>query len=311
MNNQVPQLSFETWLRRLHPSPLWASQSQRSGESSTSIDFKPVPVSIQHWDEFPRWMIMWRGEMLQRGLGSGLFEELAQPRTRHYTRGMLFGDHLRHEGDTTRSLHEYFNMVNDFNLSFYQLLEPDLPPIPPYTDVITAPTVSLNVVSKADMVITDGSYEMKKVGLGEIKPPWVVQRGGIVNFMNRLPISHFGVQFIAHFTNKDHKDPAILNVGKAVTEIYSDLLTDGLSLGFLATIDSLIVCFIPPEDRTCLKVYFHPIYRQERPWEFMPGMPTVQVSLMTLAWMGKTQFSGHQKHPGSRIWGNTIGGKLY
>ena len=82
------------------------------------------------------------------------------------------------------------------------------------------------------------------------------------------------------------------------------MITDGLSIGFLATSDTITYCCIPPEDRTCLKICSHRIFRGECPWETRPQQFSVQVGLATLAWIAKRQYSAmHPRPRGLKVWG--------
>ena len=82
------------------------------------------------------------------------------------------------------------------------------------------------------------------------------------------------------------------------------MITDGLSIGFLATSDSITYCFIPPENRTCLKIFSQRILRAECPWEMGPQLFTVQGGLATLAWIAKRQYSNMYPRPeGLKVWG--------
>jgi hypothetical protein len=288
------QLTFEGWCSRLHPSPIIAPAEDRSGLSSTDVSHRHIPVSIDYWSEFRQWVEAWKAEMIGYGLGTSRFLNYAGARTRAYTVGDLFPEVIRGEEDARRSLHEFYKVVNCFNYDYYQFLQPGLPGIFPYTEVYALPVVALGVRSSPDICITDGSLNMLTVGLGEVKAPWVLTRQALTEFMGRLPIRHFGEQFVA--VTRNLPDDSV-RVGKALTQIYSDLLTEGLSLGFLATTDSIIYCYIPPEDRSRLKISLHRAYRADRAWEFEPGRFTVQTGLSTLAWLAKTRFSQRRQHP--------------
>jgi hypothetical protein len=214
---------------------------------------------------------------------------------------MLMADVIHGEEDARHSLRHFYDMVNHFHLDYHQFLEPGTPPPLPSTQVYSLPVAALGVISNPDVVITNGQPEMTKVGFGEVKPSWVVTRNKISEFMGRLPFTNFGEQFIA----VPGQEQETLMVGRALTQIYSDLITDGLSVGFLATTEAVIYCFIPPEDRTCVNIFFHRIYRVERPWEFEPHRFTVQVGLATLAWIAKTRYSAIYLRPyRPKVWGN-------
>ena len=98
--------------------------------------------------------------------------------------------------------------------------------------------------------------------------------------MNRLRIDHFGSQFIAVTGTEDQQ----WNVGKGLTQIYHYLISDGLTLGFLATTDDFIFCQINQMDRKELQIC-HLIGRADMPRVVAPC--TVQAGLATLAWMGQ------------------------
>jgi hypothetical protein len=239
--------------------------------------------------------------MHSRGLGGSRFDAFAKIHTRFYTTSMLMADVIRGEEDARNSLRHFYDMVNHFNLDYYQFLEPGAPPALPSTQVYSLPVTALGVISNLDVVITNGQPVMTKVGLGEVKPSWVVTRANVSDFMGRLPFTHFGEQFIA----VPGQEQETLMVGRALTQIYGDMITDGLSIGFLATTDVIIYCLIPPEDRTSVYLYSHRVYREDRPWEIDPTRFTVQVGLATLAWIAKTRYSTlHPRPHRQKVWGS-------
>ena len=245
-----------------------------------------------------------RYDMIQRGLGGHRFPALARMYTQEYTTGRLLPCIIRDETDASRSLSTFFDIVNYFNHDFYRYLEPDLPLPEPDTQIYARPLVTFGVTSFPDIVITDGSVDMNEVGLGEIKPPWVVTFASMSNFMGRLPFANFGEEFVAAPDQTDE----ILRFGRTLTQIYSDLLTDRLSLGFLATTEGIVYCYVPAEERTRLNIFLQQIYCVEQAWMFEPGRFTAQVGLATLAWMAKTFFARKQsRRPKMAIWGTHDG----
>ena len=106
-------------------------------------------------------------------LGSNNF---AGGRTGNYTVGELFTEVIRGGEDARRSMHDFYKMVNAFNLDYRRIIERnDRRPLYPHNEVYALPVAALNVFSSPDAVITDGSIDMNKVGLGEVKPPWIVR----------------------------------------------------------------------------------------------------------------------------------------
>jgi len=197
---------------------------------------------------------------------------------------------IRRETDTEVSLRiHFFDAVDSFNVEAHYLLDPYEPVISPQIQVIAGSTIGMGVVSRPDAVICDGTSNETKVGLGEFKPPWVVKTSAIQSFMNRLPFTHFGNQFIA-ITRREEEQR---NVGKGLTQLYHDLITDHLTLGFLATTDDFIFCQINPLDRTELQVCHLRVERADRP--SVGALCTVQKGLATLAWLGRKPVFGEDK----------------
>jgi hypothetical protein len=97
-------------------------------------------------------------------------------------------------------------------------------------------------------------------------------------------------------------------MGKAIVQTYSDMITDGRTVGFLATTDRIVYCYIPPENRTHMSIYVNTCYREERGWG--PVQFTVaarrwspQVGLATLAWLARTYYANYQPKPdGLKVW---------
>ena len=197
---------------------------------------------------------------------------------------------------TTSLFYDFFNTVNDFNYDLQHILHAGEPPVSESVRVIATPTAGLGVFSHPDQVITDGSAYEKKIGLGEIKPPWVLKTSGALEFANRLPFNHLGSEFLALV----HHEDAQKNVAKGLVQLYSDLLTDGLSLGFLATTEIFFFCLINPLDRTEFQIFPLLVDRSDRPRNGAPSPFTVQEGLATLAWMGrKGIFSDPKDKPGN------------
>jgi hypothetical protein len=303
MRTVPAQATFEKWCRRLHPAPLKVPETQRSDLSSTNVNSRTVPRSIFPWNEFPVTVTQWKQVMEHLGLGGPWFEQFASGRTRNYTVGELFTEVIRGEEDTRRSMHDFYKVVDAFNLDYRRIIERnDRRPLYPHNEVYALPVAAINVFSSPDIVITDGSIDMIKVGLGEVKPPWIVRDTITTQFMNRLPIHDFGNQIVA---NRDQSEE-VLKLCRALTQIYSDLLTDGLSVGFLTTTEFIIYCFIPPEDRTRLHIHLQRIYRAELTSESspQPGRFTAQVGLAALAWLAKTRYRDlYDKPSGLKTWG--------
>jgi len=126
---------------------------------------------------------------------------------------------------------------------------------------------------------------MNKVALGEVKTPWVIKKSQYQSFINyRMPIADFGTSFVATVKFGDEH----YNMGRGLTQIYSDLLTDRLSIGFLATTDFFMFCRIPPENPKSLYIFPLKIERASVPMQGRPPF-TVQMGLATLSWRGRTE----------------------
>jgi hypothetical protein len=182
---------------------------------------------------------------------------------------------------------------NKFNYNVRQILHPHDHAISDATRVIAVPTVGLGVYSNPDRVICDGSSRELKVGIGEIKAPWVLETAGAMAFVNRLPIEHFGEDFVAVTPWRDIQR----NVGKGLTQLYHDMIMDGMTVGFLATTEVFFFCLINPEDRTDLRVFTLKVHRADVPRSGPLPPFTVQVGLATLAWMGRVNFSQPKPMP--------------
>jgi hypothetical protein len=156
-------------------------------------------------------------------------------------------DMIGSEPEASTSLNnDFFKSVNKFNYNVRHILHPHDHAISDATRVIAVPTVGLGVYSNPDRVICDGSSRELKVGIGEIKAPWVLETAGAMAFVNRLPIEHFGGDFVAVTPWRDIQR----NVGKGLTQLYHDMIMDGMTVGFLATTEVFFFCLINPEDRT-------------------------------------------------------------
>lgn len=301
MSNARP-LTFDAWCSRLLPTPDIATIN-RTPFSSTTVTHRPVPVSVHFWAEFPTYVREWKADMHARGLGGSRFEAFAKEATRIFTTGDFFPEVIRAEEETRQSLRQFFQMINNFNLDYYQFLHPGAPYPNRETEVYAYPLSSLGVYSNPDVVITNGQPAMNKVGLGEVKAPWVVIYDPHVrDFMAGLPYHNFGQRFVAA-----PNVPEVVMVCRALTQIYSDILTDRVCVGFLATTDHILYCLVPPEDRTSLYVIGQRIWRREWSQYFEPSHNfTAQVGLATLAWLGKTRYSTPQppiRRGSMKVWG--------
>lgn len=302
MESHSPQVDFQTWSNRLHPAPIHARVALGTGTSSTSVNHTRVPVSVSRWHQFPEWVAMWKAEIMEKDLGGAQFEVLAKAHTRHYTVGALLPEVIRDEQSSRRTLEHFYSMVNHFHLDFHGALYPCLQQPRENTEVYANAGSVVQVRSNPDIVITDGTDNMLKVGLGEVRSPWILTRRSIVHFMSRLPFTHFGEQFVG----VEGQTEEILYTGKAITQLYNNLLTDRLSVGFVATPEAIIYCFIPPDNRTCLQIHYSPIWREIM--DLVPPRFTPQVGLATLAWFAKTHFGGKKlmAPKNMRKWGNFI-----
>ena len=270
--------SFQTWCARLYPSPYLAVEGRRTGDDTTSVENKYIPEKITPWPDFWRWVSRWEAKMVSIGVGNLRLRD---------SPGATNPTVIRRETDTTDSSRwHFFTAVDFFNFDAHHLLDPYEPVISPRIQVIASPTAGMGVFGRPDVVICDGTRNEMKVGLGEVKPPWVVRTSAVQAFLNRLRIDHFGSQFIAVTGTEDQQ----WNVGKGLTQIYHDLITDGLTLGFLATTDDFIFCQINQMDRKELQICHLRIERADMP---RVGAPcTVQAGLATLAWMGQKPIFG-------------------
>ena len=109
----------------------------------------------------------------------------------------VFAEVIRAEEDTCQVLRHFYQMVNHFNLDYYQFLQLGASWPLLSTEVYAYPLTAIGVSSNPDAVITNGQPAMVKVGVGEVKPPWVVQRNSISVFLGNLPYLNFGEEFIA------------------------------------------------------------------------------------------------------------------
>jgi hypothetical protein len=245
--------------------------------------------------------------MLDCGLGvQQRFEFYAKGSTRNYVLGWITPVVIRDESTVRNSLSDYFQMVNEFNLDYHQFLHPTRPIVDPLAEVYKPITSDTNCSVNADLMITCGTNRQQIVGLGEIKCPWVVTPNAIQRFMVSLPFSDFGGQFIAREpphprssipeAREEHRQNA--RMGKALTQLYNDMINDGRTVGFLATTERIVYCFIPPENRRHLSIYVNTCYRAETGWgpstsparRFSP-----QVGLA--AWLASTFYSAEQPQP--------------
>jgi hypothetical protein len=194
-------LTFDSWTLALHHPRRVARGTTpagtRSGSTSTDIRHRRIPNSIGFWREFPQHIESWKAEMVERGLCTNFFAERAAFKTQSALAGWMGGQIIRDEATAMIALGDYFDMVNDFNLSYSPYLEPQNPLLTGDVQIYTSPLAGLRVLSNPDVVITDGTAQMSKVGLGEIKAPWVVTSSAIKRFVTQLPMSHFGEQFVA------------------------------------------------------------------------------------------------------------------
>ena len=99
-----------------------------------------------------------------------------------------------------------------------------------------------------------------------------------------MPIGDFGHGFVAPIkTTDDH-----YNMGRALTRIYNDLLTDRLSIGFLGRTTDFIFYRIPPQTPKALYIFPLRIKRANVP-ALGPTPFTVQMGPATLFWRGRTE----------------------
>jgi len=201
---------------------------------------------------------------------------------------------------TISLFNDFFNTINIFNYDLQGVLHVGEPPISDSVRVIVTLTGSFGVFSHPDQIITDGSAYDIKVGLGEVKPHWVFKTAGALAFVDRLPFDHLRSEFLALIDNEDPQK----NVAKGLVQLYSDLLTDGLSLRFLATTEISLFCCINPLNRTTLQIFPLLIDRSDLPRNGAPSLFTVEEGLATLAYIGrKPIFSDPRDKPdGLSLW---------
>ena len=177
----------------------------------------------------------------------------------------------------------------------------------PAVEIYNEITAETGVASYADLMISCGTDCQRTVGLGEVKAPWVVTRNAIQRLMFGLPFTNFGRQFVARAVPSDNSTEHVKEeyrkdvlMGKAITQIYNDMITDGVTVGFLATTKRILYCFIPPSNRKHLSIYVNECYRQETGWgHYTPEARgfTPQVGLAALAWIGRTFYPDLQSKP--------------
>jgi hypothetical protein len=232
--------------------------------------------------------------MLDCGLGvQQKFDHYAGGTTRNYATGWINPTVVRGEPTSRISLHGYFQMVNQFDIDFHQFLHPTRPHVNPAVEIYKEITAEAGVASNADLMISCGTDYQRTVGLGEVKAPWVVTRTAIQRLMIDLPFVNFGRQFVARAAPSDDSTDQVKEeyrqhvlMGKAITQLYNDMITDGVTVGFLATTERIVYCFIPPSNRKHLSLYVNECYRQETGWgHYTPEARrfTPQVGLATLA----------------------------
>lgn len=143
---------------------------------------------MTHWSEFPRHVVAWKEDMLARRLGHS-FQHFAREETQYYTTCFVPRQVISCKTSTVTSLHvDFFGMVNDFNLSFSHLLEPNLGTVGDSAEVYTRYRVAgMGIFGQPDIIITDGTDSMTKVGFGEIKTPWVIRPDAIQDFSSDSP----------------------------------------------------------------------------------------------------------------------------
>jgi hypothetical protein len=106
--------------------------------------------------------------------------------------GIVTKRHTVEPMDRTReALRDYFEAINALNRGYYPLIEGHSEPIEEDTQVICFPWAVTGIRSHPDRMITDGSVSMEKVGLGEVKTPWVAQQNAAIQFVSGLPYDDF------------------------------------------------------------------------------------------------------------------------
>src|SRR5271154_6117595 len=202
---------FETWCARLFLAPRIVLEERRTGGDSTAVRDKFIPVQVRYWPEFLNCVQSWKMTMMGIGVGNAPFPPVFDSDR----------DVIGSEPEASTSLNnDFFKSVNKFNYNVRHILHPHDQAISDATRVIAVPTVGLGVYSNPDGVICDGSSRELKVGIGEIKAPWVLETAGAMAFVNRLPIEHFGEDFVAVTPWRDIKR----NVVKGLTQLYHDMI---------------------------------------------------------------------------------------
>ena len=84
--------------------------------------------------------------MVERGLCTNFFAERAGFRTQSVLAGWMGGQIIRDEATAMIALGDYFDMVNDFNLSYSPYLEPQNPLLTGDVQIYTSPLAGLRVL---------------------------------------------------------------------------------------------------------------------------------------------------------------------
>jgi hypothetical protein len=256
------------------------------------VDEREIPNKISYWHDCLRWVERWRGKMLSMGLGN-----VWVPTYSGVGRAIIGS-----EPEVTTSLfNDFFNTIDKFNYDLQAVLRPGEVPISDSVRVIAVPTAGLGVFSHPDKVICDGTAYEVKVGFGEVKPPWVMKTTGALTFANRLPFDRFGEDFIANIESEDSQK----NVGKGLTQLYSDLLNDGLVSASSLPPKSFSSVALIPRIVESFK-FFLVVDRVDLPRNGAPSPFTVQMGLATLAWMGRKPIFGEptEMPGGLALWSN-------
>jgi len=250
--------------------------------------------------------------MIACGLSDARFGAFAEHGTQVFTGSHVPSRVVGSEFETLAALNDYFEAVNDFNFSFYRFLEPGGQLIERFNQVYVFGRNTFGMECSPDIVITDGSQKMTPVGLGEVKTPWFVTSSSCDLFLSELPFHSFGEEFIQALPPAPAGESASVVhqkelLGAALVQLYSDLISAHLSVGFLATTDAIIYCCIPAQDRSRFNLCYCKIERSDRTQELeVDGtfMCTPQVGLATLAWLAKRVYSERQSKPhGLKRWG--------